>query len=56
MVNLSEVNPTDMVKVCTEALIEFSEDLDDRVDTDLLNIRDEMLGLLNKLLYLLTLE
>ncbi len=56
LVNLSDVNPSDMVKVCTEALIEFSEDLDDRVDTDLLNLRDEMLGLLNKLLYLLTLE
>jgi len=56
LVNLSDVNPTDMIKVCTEALIEFSQDLDDRVDTDLLNLRDEMLGLLNKLLYLLTLE
>jgi hypothetical protein len=56
MVNLSDVNPSDMIKVCTEALIEFSEDLDDRVDTDLLNLRDEILGLLNKLLYLLTLE
>ena len=56
LVNLSDVNPSDMIKVCTEALIEFSQDLDDRVDTDLLNLRDEMLGLLNKLLYLLTLE
>ncbi len=56
LVNLSEVNPVDMVKVCTEALVEFSDDLDDRLDTDLLNLRDEMLGLLNKLLYLLTLE
>ena len=56
LVNLSDVNPTDMIKVCTEALIEFSQDLDDRVDTELLNLRDEMLGVLNKLLYLLTLE
>jgi len=56
LVNISEINPVDMVKVCIEALIEFSYDLDDRLDTDLLNLRDEILGLLNKLLYLLTLE
>jgi hypothetical protein len=45
-----------MIKTCTEALVQFSEDLDGTVDTDLLNIRDEILGNLNKLLYLLTLE
>lgn len=56
LINLSEMNPKDMVTVCTDALIEFSEDLDPKKDTDLLNLRDEMLGLLNKLLYLLTLE
>lgn len=56
LINLSEVNPSDMIKTCAEALIEFSGDLDDTRDTDLLNLRDEMLGLMNKLLYLLTLE
>jgi hypothetical protein len=45
-----------MITVCTDALIEFSEDLDPRKDTDLLNLKDEMLGLLNKLQYLFTLE
>jgi DNA-binding ferritin-like protein len=56
LINLSEMNPADMIKTCAEALIEFSGDLDDTKDTDLLNLRDEMLGLMNKLLYLLTLE
>lgn len=56
LINLSEMNPKDMVTVCTDALIEFSEDLDPKKDTDLLNLKDEMLGLLNKLQYLLTLE
>jgi DNA-binding ferritin-like protein len=56
LINLSEMNPSDMIKTCTEALVQFSEDLDGTVDTDLLNIRDEILGNLNKLLYLLTLE
>jgi len=45
-----------MISVCVDALVEFSEDLDPKRDTDLLNLKDEMLGLLNKLLYLLTLE
>lgn len=56
LINLSEMNPKDMITVCTDALIEFSEDLDPKKDTDLLNLRDEILGLLNKLNYLLTLE
>jgi hypothetical protein len=56
LINLSEMNPKDMVSVCIDAIIEFTEDLDPKRDTDLLNLKDEMLGLLNKLLYLLTLE
>lgn len=56
LINLSEMNPSDMIKTCTEGLVQFSEDLDGTKDTDLLNIRDEILGNLNKLLYLLTLE
>ena len=35
--------------------VEISANLDDS-DTDLLNIRDEMIGLTNKLVYLLTLK
>jgi hypothetical protein len=56
LINLSDMNPKDMISVCVDALVEFSEDLDPKRDTDLLNLKDEMLGLLNKLLYLLTLE
>jgi len=56
LINLSDMNPSDMIKTCANALIEFSSDLDDTRDTDLLNLRDEILGLMNKLLYLLTLE
>lgn len=40
----------------TEFLVEFSNQLDSRYDTDLLNLRDEMLGLINKSKYLLTLK
>jgi hypothetical protein len=39
-----------------EMLIGLTEQLDARVDSDLLNIRDEMLSLMNKLKYLLTLK
>jgi hypothetical protein len=35
---------------------DLPKELDQKKDTDLLNIRDEMLGQLNKLKYLLTLE
>ena len=40
----------------TEFLVSFSDQLDSRYDTDLLNIRDEMLGLINKSKFLLTLK
>ena len=40
----------------TEFLVGMSDQLDSRYDTDLLNIRDEMLGLINKSKYLLTLK
>jgi len=40
----------------TNFLISFSTCLDPKNDTDLLNIRDEMLGCINKLKYLLTLN
>ena len=40
----------------TEFFVGMTEQLDGRRDTDLLNIRDEMLGDLNQLKYLLTLK
>jgi hypothetical protein len=40
----------------TEFLVGMTDQLDSRYDTDLLNIRDEMLGDINQLKYLLTLK
>ncbi len=49
-------NPVDMIDVFIEFLKdELREELD-KDDTDLLNIRDEMMGLLNKTKYLLLLK
>jgi hypothetical protein len=40
----------------TEFLVSMTDQLDSRYDTDLLNLRDEMLGDINQLKYLLTLK
>lgn len=40
----------------TDFLVSISDSLDSKYDTDLLNIKDEMLGLINKSKYLLTLK
>jgi DNA-binding ferritin-like protein len=53
--NLSEIEMKGLINTVRESLVMMSEQLDPS-DTDLLNIRDEMLGELNKLSYLLTLE
>ena len=55
LVNLSELDLKGFVNTIREALVQFTQQLD-QTDTNLLNIRDEMLGLINKLGYLLTLE
>jgi len=55
LVNLSELKPEEMVNTVKNALIQYTEQFEP-TDTDILNIRDEMLGLFNKLSYLLTLE
>lgn len=55
LMNLSEVRPDGMVKTCIEVLESFSDELEPK-DTDLLNLRDEMIQQLNRLNYLLTLE
>ena len=49
--NLSELDLTSFIKIVKSTLSEFEGE-----DTDLLNIRDEMLSEINKLTYLLTLE
>jgi len=55
LANLSDLKPIEMVNTICEALIQLTEQLDPK-DTNLLNIRDEMLGKIQKLKYLLTLE
>ena len=58
--NISLVNISENKEAVIDAFIDvLTEDLPkalEEKDTDLLNIRDEMLGLLNKLKYLLTLK
>jgi hypothetical protein len=44
------------VESYVEFLLSLNQSLDAANDSDLLNIRDEMLGLMNKLKYLLTLK
>lgn len=53
--NLNELDIKSFINTVREALIQFTEHIEP-TDTNLLNIRDEMLGLINKLSYLLTLE
>ncbi len=53
--NLSELDLKGMLKTTKDALIQFTEEFEP-TDTNLMNIRDEILGEVNKLQYLLTLE
>ena len=53
--NLSEIDIKGMVSTTREALVQFTEQLDPS-DTDLLNLRDEILGKVNKYAYLFTME
>ncbi len=53
--NISDLELSLFIKTIKGKLVGLSSDLTDK-DSDLLNIRDEMLGEINKLSYLLTLE
>ena len=53
--NLSELDLKGFINTVKEALIQITSQVEE-TDTNLLNLRDEMLGLVNKLSYLLTLE
>ena len=53
--NLEELDLKGMIKTTKDALIQFTEEFEP-TDTNLMNIRDEILGEVNKLQYLLTLE
>jgi len=52
--NLKTLEINSFLDTVTEFLINMTDQLDARKDTDLLNIRDEMLSDTNKLKYLLT--
>lgn len=51
--NLSDIDVKSMVSTLRDSLVQMSDTLDP-TDTDLLNIRDEILGDMNQFLYLLT--
>lgn len=54
--DISSLSMQNFIDGITEFFVGMSDQLDSRYDTDLLNIRDEMLGLINKSKYLLTLK
>lgn len=54
--NMNDIQIKDFMDELEQFLIELSEHYDSTRDSDLLNIRDEMLGEVNKLKYLLTLD
>lgn len=56
LININEMSAEDFVDGACKFLISLNTKLDQRSDSDLLNIRDEMLGNLNQLKYLLTLK
>lgn len=53
--NLSEIDIKALVNTTRQALVQLTEQLESS-DTDLLNLRDEILGKVNKYAYLFTME
>lgn len=56
LVNIGEMDQDEFLGVICDFLHSFDNQFDSNRDTDLLNIRDEMLAVINKLKYLLTLQ
>ena len=54
--DIKSMNIQSFLDGITEFLVDMTDQLNPRYDTDLLNLRDEMLGEINKLKYLLTLK
>lgn len=54
--DISTLNIDEFIDKVCDFLIDFSESYDSKKDSDILNIRDEILGDFNKLKYLLTLS
>ena len=55
LANLSDIDIKGLVNTTREALVQMTDQLDP-TDTNLFNLRDEILGLLNKYAYLFTME
>lgn len=54
--NLGDMDVNQFLNSCLGFLVSLDLMYDNKMDTDLLNIRDEIMALLNKTKYLLTLE
>jgi hypothetical protein len=54
--DIKSMNIQNFLDGITEFLVGMTDQLDTKYDTDLLNLRDEMLAEINKLKYLLTLK
>lgn len=54
--NMSDISINSYINEFCEFLIDLTSEFDAEKDTDILNIRDEILGAVNKLKYLLTLK
>lgn len=54
--DISEISVQEFVDETCDFLISLTETYDPKEDSDLLNLRDEILALFNKLKYLLTLK
>jgi hypothetical protein len=54
--DLNSLSVQNFLDGTTDFLVSITEELDNKYDTDLLNLRDEMLAAINKLKYLLTLK
>ena len=54
--NIDDMSISDFMEEMSDFFIGMTEMYDAKTDTDLLNIRDELLGTVNKVKYLLTLE
>jgi hypothetical protein len=54
--NIGELNVDEFISVVIDFLCSLENQLNDKRDSDLLNIKDEMLAEVNKLKYLLTLK
>ena len=54
--DIKTINVQNFLDGITEFLVDMTDQLDSKYDTDLLNLRDEMLAKINQLKYLLTLK